>query len=146
VGADGALWFVEADTTKIGRITTAGSFTQFPAHNNAGSGGGDITAGPDGNLWFTEPQNIGRMTTAGRLGEKRRKGYAGRAPGPGCQPGTGGESILFQQKAMLDKAAVKVEPHDVPPWVDAIRCSTPATGSRHIDDGNGAVAQQKTEA
>src|SRR5207237_7178863 len=65
VGADGALWFVEADTTNIGRITTAGSFTQFSAHNNANRNGGDITGGPDGNLWFTESLNIGRMTTAG---------------------------------------------------------------------------------
>src|SRR5262245_26658425 len=30
VGPDGALWFTEADGSKIGRITTAGMITEFP--------------------------------------------------------------------------------------------------------------------
>jgi streptogramin lyase len=29
-GPDGALWFAEASTSKIGRITTAGVVTEFP--------------------------------------------------------------------------------------------------------------------
>ena len=45
-GADGALWFIEAGTNKIGRITTAGGVSEFPLPTpNSGLGG--ITAGPD---------------------------------------------------------------------------------------------------
>ena len=44
--------FTESDANKIGRITTAGVVTQFPLP--AGNTPTSITAGPDGNLWFTE--------------------------------------------------------------------------------------------
>src|SRR5712671_5086574 len=66
-GPDGALWFAEASTSKIGRITTAGVITEFPTPT-AGSPLGDITQGPDGALWFTESGGfgkIGRITTDG---------------------------------------------------------------------------------
>jgi len=62
-GPDGALWFTENNTNKIGRITTAGVVTEFavPTANSVPAG---ITAGPDGNLWFTEfgGNNIGRIS------------------------------------------------------------------------------------
>lgn len=48
-GPDGNLWFTE--TERIGRITPAGTVTEF------GEGLGHayaITAGPDGNVWFAE--------------------------------------------------------------------------------------------
>jgi len=75
-GPDGALWFTELNTNKIGRITTAGAITEFMIPTPS-SGPGGITAGPDGALWFTEfnpnPQNgasqIGRITTAGTITE-----------------------------------------------------------------------------
>jgi streptogramin lyase len=68
LGPDGALWFAEENVSnKIGRITTAGAITEFPASNPNVSGG--ITAGPDGNLWFTEYNHIGRITTAGVITE-----------------------------------------------------------------------------
>ena len=56
---------------KIGRITPAGVITEFPILPTAGSDPWDITAGPDGNLWFTEyaGNNIGRITTAGDITE-----------------------------------------------------------------------------
>src|SRR5260370_1190123 len=65
-GPDGALWFTEFSASKIGRITTAGVFTEFPIPT-AGCCPSGITTGPDGALWFTEltPSNIGRITTAG---------------------------------------------------------------------------------
>jgi virginiamycin B lyase len=46
-----------------GRITPTGSITLFPVP----SGSFRITAGPDGNLWFTEENGnlIGRITPAG---------------------------------------------------------------------------------
>jgi Immunoglobulin domain/Immunoglobulin I-set domain len=67
-GPDGALWFTENNGDKIGRITTAGVFTEFsilPASNPTG-----ITTGPDGALWFTTASCcMGRITTAGVITE-----------------------------------------------------------------------------
>src|SRR5260221_4694496 len=69
-GPDGNLWFTEAGTAKIGRITPAGAITEFPVPT-AGSQPNGITAGPDGNLWFTEQNGnkIGRITPAGVVTE-----------------------------------------------------------------------------
>ena len=52
---------------KIGKITTAGVFTEYSV--TTGSGPRGITAGPDGALWFTEhsANKIGRITTSGIL-------------------------------------------------------------------------------
>jgi len=50
---------------------TGQTFTEFPVRTDAGPAG--ITAGPDGNVWFTEyriPGNkIGRITTSGTITE-----------------------------------------------------------------------------
>lgn len=53
---------------QIGRVTTAGVFSEFPIPT-ANSQPAGITAGPDGALWFTEGRgnNIGRITTAGTI-------------------------------------------------------------------------------
>src|SRR5262249_14061994 len=79
------LWFTEKraiddDTiSRIGRITPAGtdqqirqSIREFPLPT-AGSFPVGITAGPDGNLWFTElgTNQIGRITPAGVVTEFR---------------------------------------------------------------------------
>jgi virginiamycin B lyase len=66
VGPDSALWFTEPDT--IGRITTVGEVTEFPAPAPNG-GPSQITSGADGALWFTETydNSIGRMTTGGAV-------------------------------------------------------------------------------
>src|SRR4029077_14723934 len=69
-GPDGNLWFTEQATNKIGRITTAGSITEFaiPGCKGPNTGGPtSITAGPDGNLWFTLffANRIAKMTTSG---------------------------------------------------------------------------------
>ena len=76
-GPDGAVWFTEVIpnaqnssvtiTGKIGRITPAGQISEFPLSSNSYARG--ITAGPDGNLWFTEPGKIGRITPAGHISE-----------------------------------------------------------------------------
>ncbi|HXM41572.1 MAG TPA: hypothetical protein VN924_09985 [Bryobacteraceae bacterium] len=67
VGPDGALWFTEIAANKIGRITTAGSITEYAAPGEPWW----IVAGPDGALWFTESGDgkIGRMTTSGIVAE-----------------------------------------------------------------------------
>jgi len=67
-GPDGALWFTENNSAKIGRVTTAGAIAEFllPESQLATS----ITAGADGALWFTEGSNrIGRITTNGAVTE-----------------------------------------------------------------------------
>ena len=78
-GPDGNLWFTELGPT-IGRITPQGQVTEFDAGANAtavettealslGRFGG-ITAGPDGNLWFTELRGaVGRITPQGQVTE-----------------------------------------------------------------------------
>jgi streptogramin lyase len=75
-GPDGNLWFADAGKSKIGRITPAGTVTEFPGTGTTALPAFFITAGPDGNLWFTEadvlsgtPSKIGRLTTAGVLTE-----------------------------------------------------------------------------
>src|ERR1700748_987678 len=71
-GPDGALWFAESFAPpKIGRITTAGTVTEFPLPFPALLGPVGVAAGSDGALWFTEPGagKIGRITTAGVITE-----------------------------------------------------------------------------
>ena len=68
-GPDGALWFTEAFGNKIGRMTPAGAFYEYPlaTHSYPMS----ITAGPDGALWFTEcgSSQLARITTTGAITE-----------------------------------------------------------------------------
>src|SRR5581483_10209200 len=46
-------WFTENSGNKIGRLTTAGTITEFPIPTpNSGPVG--IGRGPNGSLWFTE--------------------------------------------------------------------------------------------
>ena len=69
-GPDGALWFTERGSNKIGRITTAGAESEYSIPT-ADSGPFAIASGPDGALWFTEESadKIGRITTAGTISE-----------------------------------------------------------------------------
>lgn len=66
-GPDGALWFVNVANNSIGRITTAGTVSNFPS--TAIDEPISIVAGPDGALWFTEDTGdaIGRITTGGTV-------------------------------------------------------------------------------
>ncbi|MDQ5859296.1 MAG: hypothetical protein M3542_13595 [Acidobacteriota bacterium] len=67
-GPDGNLWFTDL-FRDIGRMTTAGQVTYFPAPQTAFTS--DITTGPDGNLWFTYIRlaRVGRMTPGGVVTE-----------------------------------------------------------------------------
>lgn len=73
-GPDGNLWFTEFSVNpKVGRITTAGSITEFPTPRPDATPSG-IVAGPDGNLWFTQADfefgfegYISRITPAGDI-------------------------------------------------------------------------------
>jgi virginiamycin B lyase len=72
-GPDGALWFAEVGA--VGRITTDGKITIYPAAKQrpdlAFAGIEDITVGPDKALWFTQmsANAIFRTTTSGSLKE-----------------------------------------------------------------------------
>src|ERR1700683_4897618 len=52
-GPDGALWFTEFYTNKIGRVTTAAAFTEYPIPTPS-SGPTAIAAGADNAVWFIE--------------------------------------------------------------------------------------------
>jgi streptogramin lyase len=67
VGSDGNVWV--AATGNIFRITPAGAVTGFPVPGDRFTQ--SIAAGPDGNLWFTEPDDdrIGRITVGGAVTE-----------------------------------------------------------------------------
>jgi streptogramin lyase len=71
VGPYGNFWFVDQKKTglfTIGKITTAGTITEYSGTVNAGvfqpyASAAQIATGADGKLWFTNPQAAG---TAGR--------------------------------------------------------------------------------
>lgn len=86
VGSDGSVWFLEStgdvhdQIFSIGRITTAGVITEFliPAFQGNRTEANQLTAAPDGNVWFTSTTLngriqangfIGRITTAGVITE-----------------------------------------------------------------------------
>jgi virginiamycin B lyase len=61
-GPDGALWFTEFARGRVGPMTTAGLYIEFPL----ASGPVGITTGPDGALWYTDrtANKIGRVGTS----------------------------------------------------------------------------------
>lgn len=65
-GPDGNLWFTEV-RAKVGRITTAGTITEFETSQRPANIPSDIVAGPDGALWFTGSYGIGRISTSGKV-------------------------------------------------------------------------------
>jgi len=69
IGPDHNLWFTESNSDRIGRITTAGVFAEFPLP--AGTRPQQIVTGADGHLWFTGPASnqIGQITTGGQVTE-----------------------------------------------------------------------------
>jgi len=64
VGSDGNIWYVQSSAGVIGHLTslTSNSLTGITINVPAGPGLRGITAGPDNNIYFTEPtaNNIGR--------------------------------------------------------------------------------------
>ena len=67
-GSDGNMWFTEQGFGQVGRVTPAGVITEFPLPGGRENRPTEMTAGPDGALWFTlnnDPGAIGRITTDG---------------------------------------------------------------------------------
>jgi len=68
-GPDGAVWFTEYFSGKIGRISSAGIIQEY-ALPAAGQSPVTISSASDGALWFTEgASSIGRITTTGVITE-----------------------------------------------------------------------------
>ena len=74
VGPDGNLWFTEQPGPNLGRVTTAGTITEFPISGSASNtdpfaGAEYITAGSDGAMWFVGPELTGvhRSSTSGAI-------------------------------------------------------------------------------
>ncbi|HJT16536.1 MAG TPA: Virginiamycin B lyase [Thermoanaerobaculia bacterium] len=88
LGPDGNVWFTEGQSNLIGRITAAGSITEYAVPTPAAAPT-EIVAGPDGALWFTEfnAGKIGRIDLSGSIVEyplhDRLSGPLGIASGPG---------------------------------------------------------------
>jgi streptogramin lyase len=75
-GPDGNLWFATTNWPTpeyIGKVTTSGSFTEYPlpgAATQTTTGQNALTVGPDKNVWFTDQQGtVGKITTAGVVSE-----------------------------------------------------------------------------
>jgi virginiamycin B lyase len=69
-GPDGALWFTESSSNKVGRVGVEGTIREYtiPTPNSNPMG---ITAGSDGAIWFVEftGNKIGRITVTGEFTE-----------------------------------------------------------------------------
>ena|SRR5579872_909342 len=67
-GPDSAIWFTEWFPDRIGRIDNTGRLREFQL--GRGSGPGDIVAGSDHALWFTESAGyVGRLSLSGHITE-----------------------------------------------------------------------------
>ena len=76
VGSDGNIWYTATGPTinrRIGKMTTTGSFTEYPNQPTGIKGIGRLTAGSDGNIWYaaslpsgsTLVPHIIKMSTSG---------------------------------------------------------------------------------
>jgi streptogramin lyase len=72
---NGDLWITEPDAGAIARLTPTGVLSNFPVESSSGKASAaapiEITAGPDGNMWFTadgpNKPAIGKITSAGAV-------------------------------------------------------------------------------
>lgn len=89
-GSDGALWFTLGCRGTIGRLTTAGVFSEFPASDPLRTAYA-ITAGPDGALWYVlNNGDVGRMTTDGTAMQMPIPNSTGGGGQTGIVAGPGG--------------------------------------------------------
>jgi len=69
VGSDGNLWYTDPVGSSVGRVTPAGSSTEFLYAPIGPVTIANIVAGPAGNLWFTDEDDdvIATITTSGTI-------------------------------------------------------------------------------
>ncbi len=63
---DGSIWFLDKGQQAIGHIPAGGQLTFYPPHALM-SPNSSLTIGPDGNIWVTLYNQIGRVTAAGAV-------------------------------------------------------------------------------
>src|ERR1700730_15002616 len=81
LGPDGAIWFGEARTAKIGRIASYGTITEFSTEHSLPY---DFPIRLDGNLWIAYGGGVGRLTPTGQFTA---------FPVPDVSPGNGANVI-----------------------------------------------------
>jgi virginiamycin B lyase len=63
---DGNIWFVDAaGPAAIDRVTPSGEISRFGSKTLGVPS--DLVGGPDGNVWFTAQQSVGRVTPGGEI-------------------------------------------------------------------------------
>ena len=89
LASDGTMWFTDRTNSLLGRIFPDGRYRLFSRGlTRWASGPQFITAGPDGNFWFTEVKDrIGCITPGGRITEysqgiPKRSSLGGIVAGP----------------------------------------------------------------
>jgi len=100
VGSDNSVWYTVCSTKYvIGKMGLSGN-TEYPFPTHTCSTG--LTAGPDGNIWFTEEEahKIGRVTLSGTMTE-----FPVPAPGGAPGPNTTGPdgNLWFGAAGILGK-------------------------------------------
>ena len=70
-GSDGRVWFLHQDTgpSALGAVTTDGASFAVYKVNVTNIGPIAINPGPDGNIWYTKQQGIGKMLPSGTFTE-----------------------------------------------------------------------------
>jgi streptogramin lyase len=116
-GKEGDLWFIQPLNGTIGRMTPAGSVTQFPD----GEQPNKIATGPEGNLWFTQYHSgrVARLTPSGVLTEYS----TGIAEGTRAISAGPDGNIWFSENSAIGRlnpttGAVTVFSQGIPPFAE----------------------------
>lgn len=135
--AGGNLWFTgRGGGPGIGRVTPSGEITEFTDCLHRGppyTGPNSITAGPDGNAWFTSlttrslpnigtPPAIGRITPSGEITEFRAGMVYASSP-DGIVAGPDG-ALWFTDREL--RSIGRIVPPNAPPNTFIVRPARPA--------------------
>ncbi|MGN6217376.1 MAG: Vgb family protein [Solirubrobacterales bacterium] len=81
---NGYLWFLDRSENNpaIGRVSRTGQIKEFSAGLSSKTEFGNLAAGPEGNVWFTDPgaRSIGRVSPAGQITEFGNGSNPGESP------------------------------------------------------------------
>jgi streptogramin lyase len=131
-GPDGNLWFTEPGANNIGMITPTGTVHEYAIplekpeieKKEEDTQPEDITAGLDGNVWFTEARvrKIGKITPAGAISQYTLPAEGG-APN-GIAPGQDGNVWFTQSSALVGR---------ITPNGEVTRLLTPTAESEPFD-------------
>jgi len=142
-GPDGALWFAEQRTNKIGRITTKGKFTEYRIPNNAigtGNSGPTYIVRSGKGVWFLTDlgQSAYRMTPNGKYKPYyRQESYPASNLAPSRSGGVWLMMNLVNDALILlnPNGTVKTYPATDPDILSAIALA-PGGAAWYNDEGN----------